>query len=56
LDKVHAGKSIFSHEGAEYTGAFEETVSHAIKVLVPGKTGNKYETGMFEPPKYYFAY
>ncbi|KAK4131404.1 hypothetical protein BT67DRAFT_436281 [Trichocladium antarcticum] len=44
LDKVHAGKSIFSHEGGEYTGAFEETVNHAIKVLVPGKGGNRYET------------
>lgn len=44
LDKFHAGKSIFSHEGAEYTGKFEEPVNHAIKVLIPGKTGNNYET------------
>ncbi|KAK4032350.1 hypothetical protein C8A01DRAFT_41209 [Parachaetomium inaequale] len=44
LDKVHTGKSIFAHEGADYTGHFEETVNHAIKVLIPGKTGSNYET------------
>ncbi|KAL2166067.1 hypothetical protein VTG60DRAFT_3323 [Thermothelomyces hinnuleus] len=44
LDKVHAGKAIFAHDGAEYTGHFEEPVNHAIKVLIPGKTGAKYET------------
>lgn len=46
LEKVHAGQSIFAFEGAEYTAHFEEPVNHAIKVLIPGKTGNKYETGM----------
>lgn len=44
LDKVHAGKAIFAHEGAEYTGQFEEPVNHAIKVLIPGNTGSNYET------------
>ncbi|KAL2194874.1 DNA-directed RNA polymerase I subunit RPA34.5-domain-containing protein [Corynascus similis CBS 632.67] len=44
LEKVHAGQSIFAFEGAEYTAHFEEPVNHAIKVLIPGKTGNKYET------------
>ncbi|KXX77302.1 hypothetical protein MMYC01_205720 [Madurella mycetomatis] len=44
LDKIRAGQSIFAHEGAEYTGHFEEPVSHAIKVLIPGKTGTNYET------------
>ncbi|KAH6623564.1 hypothetical protein F5144DRAFT_623487 [Chaetomium tenue] len=43
LDKVHAGKAIFAHEGSEYTGQFEEPVNHAIKVLIPGKTGTSYE-------------
>ncbi|KAK3290687.1 uncharacterized protein B0H64DRAFT_54118 [Chaetomium fimeti] len=43
LDKVHAGKAIFAHEGNEYTGQFEEPVNHAIKVLIPGKTGTNYE-------------
>ncbi|KAH6847324.1 DNA-directed RNA polymerase I subunit RPA34.5-domain-containing protein [Chaetomium sp. MPI-CAGE-AT-0009] len=43
LDKVHAGKSIFAHEGSDYTGQFEEPVNHAIKVLIPGKTGTNYE-------------
>jgi len=44
LDKFHAGKPIFSNEGAEYTGKFEESVSNAIKVFIPGKAGNNYET------------
>lgn len=47
LDKVHAGKPIFAHDGAEYTGSFEEPVSHAIKVLIPGKAGSTYETRMY---------
>jgi len=46
LDKVHAGKSIFAHEGAEYTGHFEELADHAIKVLIPGKNTSNYETRM----------
>ncbi|KAL2023721.1 hypothetical protein VTK56DRAFT_1435 [Thermocarpiscus australiensis] len=44
LEKIRAGQSIFSHEGAEYTGHFEEPVNNTIKVLIPGKTGNSYET------------
>jgi hypothetical protein len=49
LDKVHAGKAIFAHKGAEYTGHFEEPINHAIKVLIPGKDGSKYETSMSLP-------
>jgi hypothetical protein len=48
LDKVRAQKAIFAHEGAEYTGHFEESASHAIKVLIPGK-GSNYETRMLQP-------
>ncbi|KAK4143039.1 DNA-directed RNA polymerase I, subunit RPA34.5, partial [Dichotomopilus funicola] len=44
LDKVHTGKSIFAHDGADYTGHFEEPINHAIKLLIPGKTGANYET------------
>jgi hypothetical protein len=47
LDKVRAQKAIFAHEGAEYTGHFEESASHAIKVLIPGK-GSNYETRMLQ--------
>ncbi|EAQ83269.1 predicted protein [Chaetomium globosum CBS 148.51] len=36
-------RAIFAHEGSEYTGQFEEPVNHAIKVLIPGKTGTSYE-------------
>ncbi|KAK4124651.1 hypothetical protein N657DRAFT_671560 [Parathielavia appendiculata] len=44
LEKIHSGRSIFAHEGAEYTGQFEESINHAIKVLIPGKDGSTYET------------
>lgn len=54
LDKVHTGKSIFSHEGGDYTAYFEEPVNHTIKVLVPGKTGNKYETSKSRFPRFLF--
>jgi len=54
LDKVHAGKAIFSHEGTDYTGQFEEPVSHAIKVMIPGKTGTNYETRKSEATPHRF--
>jgi hypothetical protein len=46
LDKVAAGKPILSHEGAEYTGHFEESVNHTITVIIPGKNASNYETRM----------
>ncbi|KAK3305787.1 DNA-directed RNA polymerase I subunit RPA34.5-domain-containing protein [Chaetomium strumarium] len=44
FEKIHAGQPILAHEGADYTGHFEEAANHAIKVLIPGKTGTNYET------------
>ncbi|KAL2256132.1 hypothetical protein VTK26DRAFT_2140 [Humicola hyalothermophila] len=44
LDKIQAGEPIFSHGGGDYTAYFEEPINHSIKVIVPGKTGSKYET------------
>ncbi|KAK4100374.1 hypothetical protein N658DRAFT_516673 [Parathielavia hyrcaniae] len=44
MEKVHSGKPIFTHEGADYAGHFEESGYHAIKVLIPGKNGSTYGT------------
>jgi hypothetical protein len=46
FDKIHAGEPILTHGGADYTAHFEQAADHAIKVLIPGKTGTNYETCM----------
>lgn len=43
LDKIQSGQPIFSHDGAGYGAQFEE-MSQTIKVMIPARSGNKYET------------
>ncbi|KAK4166550.1 DNA-directed RNA polymerase I subunit RPA34.5-domain-containing protein [Cladorrhinum sp. PSN259] len=43
LDKIRSGQPIFSHDGAGYGAQFEE-MGQTIKVMIPAKSGNKYET------------
>ncbi|KAK3376708.1 DNA-directed RNA polymerase I subunit RPA34.5-domain-containing protein [Lasiosphaeria ovina] len=44
LDKMRDGKTIFSHNGAEYSGDLQEAMDHTIKVFIPGEAGQKYES------------
>ena len=44
LDKIQSGKPFLSHNGDDYTGAFEDqSTVHTIKLLIPSKAGNQYE-------------
>ncbi|KAK3385026.1 DNA-directed RNA polymerase I subunit RPA34.5-domain-containing protein [Podospora didyma] len=48
LDKLQAGKPMFAHDGADYTGEFQEAAGHTIKVFIPASSGKKYK--MIEEP------
>ncbi|KAK3319894.1 DNA-directed RNA polymerase I subunit RPA34.5-domain-containing protein [Cercophora scortea] len=42
--KIQTGEPIFAHEGADYVAAIEDGITHSIKVLVPSKAGDKYQS------------
>ncbi|KAK0725388.1 DNA-directed RNA polymerase I subunit RPA34.5-domain-containing protein [Lasiosphaeris hirsuta] len=45
LSTMAAAKAVISHRGSSYTtGAFDDATDTSITVLIPSKTGNKYET------------
>lgn len=48
LDKMQSGKPFLTHNGYDYTGAFEDpSTVRTIKLLIPAKTANEYELCKF---------
>lgn len=55
FNRLQEAQTIVAHDGFDYTGTSERSVDTAITVLIPDKTGNRYEACKFMCPNMFWA-